>query len=201
MSNNQIGDDGAKYIASHLSAGLHPNLRCLDVSGNQITVNGGISFIEAMEARPDQEIAIKTHNTESSKGVWQFLKKAFTYYADKHHKENTEVEKAWVAVYGDDEWAVCRKYLQATSMVIAAGFVKKSIDSKFLSISSKIPHKYAKILGFGGMFLQIVKEDYKDLITTDLLQCIAVINSKSLTDINDYTTEMIGTTSDDFIFE
>ena len=131
----------------------------------------------------------------------QFLKKAFTYYADKHHKENTEVEKAWVAVYGDDEWAVCRKYLQATSMVIAAGFVKKSIDSKFLSISSKIPHKYAKILGFGGMFLQIVKEDYKDLITTDLLQCIAVINSKSLTDINDYTTEMIGTTSDDFIFE
>jgi len=37
LSNNQIGDDGAKYISSHLSAGLHPNLRCLDVTGNNLS--------------------------------------------------------------------------------------------------------------------------------------------------------------------
>jgi hypothetical protein len=201
LSNNYIGDDGAKYIASHLSAGLHPNLRCLDVSGNHITTNGSALFIKAMEARPYQEIVIKTHDNTSSKTVWQYLKQAFNYYSSEHYKDSVESDKKWVALYGDDKWAVCRKYLQAASIVIGAGFVKKSVDSKFLSISSKASNVYAKILGYGGIFLQIVKEDYKDLMTTDLLQCIAVINSKSLTDINDYTTEMIGANSDDFISE
>ena len=106
-----------------------------------------------------------------------------------------------MAVYGDDEWAVCRKYLQATSMVIAAGFVKKSNDSKVFSILSKSENKYAKIISNMSIFLQIVKEEYKDIVTTDLLQCIAVINSKSFIDIDDYTKEIIGATSDDFIFE
>jgi hypothetical protein len=201
LSNNYIGDDGAKYIASHLSNGQHPNLKVLDLSGNQITTNGGALFIEAMEAKPHQEIVIKTHGNTSSKTTWQYLKQAFNYVADKHHKENTEAGKNWVALYGDDEWAVCRKYLQTSSMVIAAGFIAKNVDSKFLSFLSKSPYLHAKILGYGGMFLQIVKEDYKDLITTDLLQCIAIINSKSVTDINDYTTEMIGSTSNDFLFE
>ncbi|WPY01768.1 hypothetical protein Trichorick_01686 (plasmid) [Candidatus Trichorickettsia mobilis] len=201
LSNNQIGDDGAKYIASHLGNGQHPNLRYLDVSGNHITTNGGALFIEAMEAKPHQEIVIKTHDNTSSKTVWQYLKQAFNYFADTHHKENTETDKKWVGLYGDDEWAVCKKYLQAASIVIGAGFVKKSVDSKLILLSSKIPSLKGKMLAFSGIFLQIVKEDYKDLMTTDLLQCIAVINSKSLIDIKDYTTEIIGTTSDDFIFE
>lgn len=50
LSNNQIGDDGAKYIASHLGNGLHPNLKSLDVSGNQITPTGYSHFAEGMKS-------------------------------------------------------------------------------------------------------------------------------------------------------
>jgi hypothetical protein len=49
LSNNYIGDDGAKYISSHLSAGLHPNLRYLDVSENKITNDGQGMFVTAMK--------------------------------------------------------------------------------------------------------------------------------------------------------
>jgi hypothetical protein len=49
LSNNYIGDDGAKYIASHLGNGQHPNLRCLDVSGNKITNDGQGAFVKAMK--------------------------------------------------------------------------------------------------------------------------------------------------------
>ncbi|WP_323738292.1 leucine-rich repeat domain-containing protein [Candidatus Trichorickettsia mobilis] len=201
LSNNNIGDYGSNYISQSLISGRYSNLRSLDVSGNQITTNGSVSFIEAMEARPNQEIVIKTHDNSSSKTTWQFLKQAFNYFADKHHKQSDNAEKALVALYGDDEWAVCRKYLQETSKVIYAGFVKKVSDPKILSVLSKAKTLPQKLIAVSGIFLQVVKEDYKDLLTTDLMQCIGVINSKSLIDINDYTKEMIGTASDDFIFE
>jgi hypothetical protein len=49
LSNNYIGDDGAKYISSHLSAGLHPNLRCLDVSGNNLSYETCIGFSKIVQ--------------------------------------------------------------------------------------------------------------------------------------------------------
>lgn len=58
LSNNKIGDDGAKYIASHLGAGLHPNLNSLDISGNQITPKGHGYFIEALDNIKEQTIKI-----------------------------------------------------------------------------------------------------------------------------------------------
>lgn len=50
LSNNYIGDDGAKYISSHLSAGLHPNLRCLDVSGNNLSYEMCIGFSKIVQS-------------------------------------------------------------------------------------------------------------------------------------------------------
>jgi len=40
FSNNLIGDDGAKYMADSLAMGRFPNLKSLDVPGNQITATG-----------------------------------------------------------------------------------------------------------------------------------------------------------------
>jgi hypothetical protein len=202
LSNNYIGDDGAKYIASHLSNGQHPNLKALDLSGNQITINGGVLFIEAMEARPYQEIVIKTHDNASSKTTWQFLKQAFNYFADEHHKQSNKAEKAWVALYGDDEWAVCRKFLVETGLIISAGIISKGMSPKTATSLLKVKEYIPKLKITSGIFLQVVKEETKNIFfTSDFMQCLGVINSKSLMDIDDYTKQMIGTTSDDFIFE
>ena len=58
LSNNQIGDDGAKYIASHLGNGQHPNLRCLDVSGNNLSYEICIGFSKIVQSIK-QNIIIK----------------------------------------------------------------------------------------------------------------------------------------------
>jgi hypothetical protein len=44
LSNNQIGDDGAKLLAHYLTNGTLPHLKSLDVSGNQFSEVGNKYF-------------------------------------------------------------------------------------------------------------------------------------------------------------
>lgn len=81
LSNNVIGDDGAKYIASHLESGLHPNLKALDLSENKITDLGHRYLANALNSAKVQSIIIrlklfsysKQHNIDT---LQHFLKLA-----------------------------------------------------------------------------------------------------------------------------
>ena len=81
LSNNYIGDDGAKYISSHLSAGLHPNLRCLDVSGNNLSYEMCIGFSQVIQSIK-QNIIIKVDKFSD------VVKKQKTlFYSSKEEKQ------------------------------------------------------------------------------------------------------------------
>ena len=86
LSNNYIGDDGAKYIASHLSAGQHPNLRCLDVSGNPITEKSYVHFAESFKSEAVKEIVVILKIANTLPEIKEFFSKGFKYYINEIDK-------------------------------------------------------------------------------------------------------------------
>lgn len=50
LSNNQIGDNGAQCIATHLGNGHYPHLKALDLSGNQISNTGNGYIAKGMKS-------------------------------------------------------------------------------------------------------------------------------------------------------
>ena len=61
LSNNLIGDDGAKYMADSLAMGRFPNLKNLNVSDNQITATGYGFLVKGLEAvTQDLKIVFET---------------------------------------------------------------------------------------------------------------------------------------------
>jgi len=67
FSNNLIGDDGAKYMADSLAMGRFPNLKSLDVSGNQITTTGEGYFAKAMQNSTVQDMYVTLKNAVGTK--------------------------------------------------------------------------------------------------------------------------------------
>lgn len=98
FSNNLIGDDGAKYMADSLAMGRFPNLKSLDVSGNQITSTGEGYFVNSLESLKKQDIAIilkkitETGN-EAIKAAVDFTLKALKYSVQQFAKEQWELDK------------------------------------------------------------------------------------------------------------
>ena len=58
LSDNQIGDDGAKLLASSLSNGEMPNLKKLHLEGNNITDEGQDALINALKNETVQDVII-----------------------------------------------------------------------------------------------------------------------------------------------
>jgi tetratricopeptide (TPR) repeat protein len=75
LSNNQIGDDGAKLLASSLLNGQMPNLKKLHLEGNNITDEGHVFLVDTLKSI-DQSISI------AFKKVSGFSKEAFKAIMD-----------------------------------------------------------------------------------------------------------------------
>lgn len=58
VSNNQIGDDGAKILANSLSKGEMPNLKKLHLEGNNITDEGQDALINALKNETVQDVIV-----------------------------------------------------------------------------------------------------------------------------------------------
>jgi hypothetical protein len=98
FSNNQIGDDGAKYMADSLEMGRFPHLKSLDVSGNNITAAGEGCFVNSLESLKAQEIAIilrKITDTgkEAIKVALDFTLKGLKYAVQQFANEQWELDK------------------------------------------------------------------------------------------------------------
>jgi len=60
LSNNQIGDEGAKLLADSLSKGEMPNLKKLHLEGNQLTDKGEDALINVLKNETVQDVIITT---------------------------------------------------------------------------------------------------------------------------------------------
>ena len=60
LSNNNIGDAGAKVVADGLANGVFPITKKINLSGNNITSNGESSLVQAMQSSTVQDIIILT---------------------------------------------------------------------------------------------------------------------------------------------
>lgn len=60
LSNNQIGDEGAKLIADGLANGVFPITKKINLSGNNITSNGESFIVKAMQSSTVQDIIVLT---------------------------------------------------------------------------------------------------------------------------------------------
>ena len=60
LSNNQIGDEGAKLFSGSLSKGEMPNLKKLHLEGNKITDKGEDALVNALKNETVQDVIITT---------------------------------------------------------------------------------------------------------------------------------------------
>jgi hypothetical protein len=84
LSNNNIGDYGAKVVADALENGVLPNTKHIDVSGNKITQTGWEYFSTSVKKLKAKTVAIKVAAAESLQDMKDFLNKGFKYYTQNH---------------------------------------------------------------------------------------------------------------------
>ena len=60
LSNNNVGDDGAKCIADGLAKGFFPLTKKINLSGNKITSNGESFIVKAIQSSTVQDIIVLT---------------------------------------------------------------------------------------------------------------------------------------------
>lgn len=123
LSNNLIGDDGAKYIAKHLEAGLYPNLKALDLSGNQLTATGEGYIAKALQNPKVQNmfVTLEKYATLERKDYYGKFLKGFLKHAEQQgiNTKNVVVSKSlWTDL----------KEKTLMSIKVGWGYVKCKID-------------------------------------------------------------------------
>ena len=153
FSNNLIGDDGAKYMADSLAMGRFPNLKNLDVSGNQITATGVGYFLDALKNSTVGNIIIKQYhlsifgNKENKIG---FMKDYLKQAQDKGVDVNNIVVDKSLFGYIKNTGKICKDTV--------VGFAKCYYVDDVVTdhIKDKILAKVSKTLG--------VLNNYNDVI-------------------------------------
>jgi Leucine Rich repeat/Leucine Rich Repeat len=200
LSNNWLGDNSALFISQALEYGNMPNLKYLDVSGNQITATGEGYFVNSLTSLKTQDMVVilkkitETGN-EAMQSALNFTLKGLRYIFDQHAKKLGQVEDAAIAIYGDDH---CKKGLAEAFQGISVGIIKQSAKyPSAIKIADKIPGG-KKVLG-AGIAIMAVKDNWEDVANVDMVRCIAVINDVlgfGQRDIEEYTTSLSGDNHD-----
>jgi hypothetical protein len=92
LSNSDMDDCDASILAKLIRQGNLPNLKVLDVSGNQITPTGEGFFAKALESVKVTSISIVLTVKTSFKEIVEFLKIGFNYYAKEFHIEQIAMD-------------------------------------------------------------------------------------------------------------
>jgi len=164
LSNNQIGDDGAKYISSHLSAGLHPNLRCLDVSGNPTTEKSYVHFAESFKSDTVKEMVVILKIANTLPEIKEFFSKGFKYYINEINKYVSNFPTDKIRSNLDvDKWKECKELGVNVGDSMIEGFVKGGIITKSIQ---------------GGLFSAVKEAVIDNILTPEALYCY--IDTKEL---------------------
>ena len=92
LSNRDMDDCDAKILAKLIGQGNLPNLKVLDVSGNQITTTGEGYFAKTLESVKVTSISIILTTKNSFKELVNFIKTGFNYYAQEFHIEQIAMD-------------------------------------------------------------------------------------------------------------
>lgn len=171
FSNNLLDDNSANYIAKSLEYGRFPSLKYLDVSGNQITQKGHISFMEALESPNVKSVMITLiHNTltvydkinQAAQSTIDFINKGLKYTVAQHNQglKGTKWDGSTVRTDDLNKWKNCKDVGANVGMGYAAGFIK---------CGGLIEFPFA-------MFLCASKDGAMGLLDPDTFGCVVEIN-------------------------
>lgn len=137
LSNNQIGDAGAKVVADGLANGVFPITKCINLAGNKITKDGFKSFLAGLENPKVKSIMITLeqnivdiNNTmkKAAKSTVDFITKGLKYAVDEHNKDmkGTKWDGTTVRTDSMDKWKNCKEVGQNVEMGFFGGLLKCS---------------------------------------------------------------------------
>ena len=163
LSNNQIGDDGAKLLATSLSKGEMPNLKKLQLEGNNITKEGMNYFPFAIDKmNQDIKVTLLDLYNESKKGMYknyhlsplgdkQIKKEILTNYLEEARNLGLDVDN--IAIDRTTWGFIKNKVKVSTSFLV--GFAKCLIpkDGKELLTDMAI-EKNPKIIKKSIVYIQ-----------------------------------------------
>jgi len=142
LSNNQIGDDGAKLLADYLAKGSLPSTKSIDLSGNKIEGAGFNHLMQALEREVVKPITIILDLQDSFKKAIGVIKKAATYYSNKYekseHGQPFEVKYKHLLTDEAGDYAFCKQLgKEINQTAVVAGMMKcawtSKIDNKYFA--------------------------------------------------------------------
>ena len=180
FSNNLIGDDGAKYMADSLAMGRFPNLKSLEVPGNQITATGYGYLAKGLEA-VTQDLKIVFETVKGfSKDALKASMKGMLFIAKNNGistketlttGETIEYCKNGIANVGLN---VGVGYLKCTSKIVKAYNYK---DITIGDVASEILGLYAQPLKGVLNFACITQNTVFSVVDEEFANCLVGVDS------------------------
>ncbi len=177
LSGNKINDEDIKGISNYIHTGQAPHLKTFDISGNLLTKVGEESLSFAVNNTPNESLAITVEKHSNASGVWNFFKKGFKYYTEAFAVKTKGNDELAVAIYGQDDWAPCRKLIADASREMSVGFIKYSEYKLIDLMLKKAPDKVKKAT-VGAVFVAASVEAGLNVDVENLAYCLTAINTK-----------------------
>ena len=171
LSNNQIGDKGAKLIADGLANGVLPITKMINLSGNKISKEGHKSLMTALDSPKVKSVMVALVQNISSfydksdkavKATIDFVTKGLKYTIDEHNKglKGTKWDSTTVRTDSMDKWKNCKEVGQNVQKGFIGGLIK------CMPLAEAPPAMFACAGQQAGL----------ELLDPDTFWCIAEIN-------------------------
>ena len=129
LYNNQIGDEGAKTIATHLSNGHYPHLKVLDLTANQIYLEGKFALAEAVNKIP-QPIRVLINRIFQTDTIVEGGKKQSDLFFGSSEQKKTIIKN-----YLHDAQS---KGIDVKNVAVSKGMLEKIINAFKLNVSFNV---------------------------------------------------------------
>lgn len=171
LSNNSIGDNGAKCIADGLAKGFFPITKQINLSGNKITKDGHKSLMTSLDNPKVKSVMVtlvqnitnlQNKTDKAVKATVDFLNKGLKYAIAEHNKglKGTKWDGTTVRTDSMDKWKNCKEVGKNVEMGFFGGLIK------CMPLVEAPPAMFACAGQQAGL----------ELLDPDTFRCIAEIN-------------------------
>ena len=177
LRDNFLGDYSASLLATSISKGEMSSLKVLHLEGNKFTKTGEGYLANSVNKASNDNLGIIMETHKSGSGVWNFIKKAFNYYAKELSQKTQVNDKAILAIYGQDDWAHCKKLITDMSKDMTVGFVKFSSNTLVSQALQKSPPQLKGGV-VAAVFIASTAEAALSVDVENLTYCLSAINKE-----------------------